>query len=200
MDFCKHHEQIDNVLYLSDDPIEAAHSHVDIHIGRQLESVCRILSSVWLDGETVSLEYAPHEDAAPFGYARHLLAELLGNRILPVCSHGIKYPMVSWARLYGGNYDWLWRHGMALADEFTFRFERIHCMVPIIRALEVVPEELLESMATWCDAPAVLPSEISGEETVDRYQMYYKKERPGGLVYTRRQPPQWISNISIFKE
>lgn len=193
----KHHDQMSNVLYFSDDPFEAAKSHVDFHVGRQLRCVCRILSSVWLMSPHATLDWGKHDEPAPFGEPQWLVADLFGNRILrPLPDQ----PSVQWASLYGGNYEWLWKHGMALSDEFAFRFDRHHCMVPIIRSLEAVPDTLLGSVNTWCDAPAVLPADFLGEDSPSRYREYYRKEKPGSLIYTRRAPPNWIHDISIFKE
>jgi len=204
LDYYKNPEQYLNVLYFSDDPVEAARMHCDKHVSKMLIETAQILSTVWHasalaeeHSTQVVLDWGWHTDATPYRELKHLISTVADNRV-----YAPKYPAhpsVHWAALYGGNYDWLYRLGMALLDEYTYRFDRIHACTPVLRALEVVPPSLRATLDTWCDAPAIVPSEYLSDDVSECYKSYYRKEKLGPLIYTRRTPPDWAAEISIHK-
>jgi hypothetical protein len=101
--------------------------------------------------------------------------------------------------MYGGNYDWLYRLGCALLAEYRWRLGRIHAFEPVLRALEHIPPWLQESSGTWCDAPLVVPNEFEVGSVQDSYKNYYRKEKLGVLLYTRRKPPEWLGGVGIYQ-
>lgn len=203
-EYYRHPDQYLNVLYFDDDPEVAAKCHCDKHLGRMLIDACKILSTVWCsqpldEAQTFSvLDWGPPQGEAPPGEVKFLNSTLGGQRVYRPAH--TNHPCVTWAALYGGNYDWLYRLGMALAAEHEYRLGRIHACVPVIRALEVMPPALRETIGTWCDAPAVVPSEFLSDAVNQSYKTYYRKEKLGLLQYTKREPPVWLANAIKITE
>lgn len=202
-DYYQNPDQYMNVFYLDEDPTVAAKLHCDKNVRKMLVATAMILSNVWHREklaaqcqDALTIEWGYSLGAAPFGALKSLNVVLAGARIYG--PHHPDHPSVSWAGLYGGNYDWLYRLGMALLDEFTYRFDRIHACTPTLRALELVPPSLLATVDTWCDAPAIMPSEYAVENITESYKTYYKKGRVGPISFTRRQPPEWLKDIAHF--
>lgn len=198
-DYYKYPEQYFNVFYLDEDPIVAARLHCDKHVEKMILITSQVLSTVWcsqdVSEEIVSLDWGvPIGDAPPRGL-KHLNSLLLGQRIYPP-SHAA-HPCVKWAGLYGGNYDWLYRLGMALLEEARYRFGRIHACTPVLRVLEVLPPALMDSEATWCDAPAVVPVP-DDREVVEQYREFYQKQVLGEMRYTKRAPPDWLDGATFL--
>jgi hypothetical protein len=199
LDYYTNPERVCNVLYLSDDPEEAARMHCDTHVAKALVWTGRVLSMVWHTqalirksaqvDEALTLDWAPPGDYTPPGQVPWSASMLCGQRIW-FSDPG--HPCVGWAALYGGNYDWLYRLGQALQDEYTHRFERLHASIPALRTLELVPPSLFSTLDKWCDSPAVVPQDCVREETVDSYRTFYKKYNRAQMTFTNRQPPDWL--------
>lgn len=197
-DHYKNPEQYVNVFYLDDDPVMAAKMHCDRSLRYAIVWTCQILSTVWhLKSDLVLNDWSV---TSPFQYGelKCLVSDLGGQRIFN--RRHIGHPDVIWAGLYGGNYDWLYRFGTALLEEFTLRFDRIHACLPVIRTLELMPPCLVETSDTWCDAPAVLPGEYVLEDSVESYKKYFQKGRVGVTTFTKRRPPPWLTNVTYREQ
>lgn len=199
-DYYTRPDQWYSVLYLDEDPEVAAVMHSDRHLGKALLSAAQILSMVWFvsslphreDVDTVlTLDWTCTKDEPPYGQLAHSDARLFGQRIY-FTGHN-DHPCIHWASLYGGNYDWLYRLGCALLDEYKFRFGRTHSTTPVLRVLEMKPPGLLATADTWCDAPVVLPPEfVVQENAVESYRKYCKKQNVTFMQYTCREKPEWL--------
>ncbi len=187
-----------NVVYLDDDPEKAAQMHCDRQLRKAIVDACQILSTVWhvKAGEVVYHDWGAPLGAAPFGELAHLNSVICGQRIYK--PGDAAHPCVQWVALYGGNYDWLYRMGGALLDEYRYRQGRIHACTPTLRTLELMPPALRGTAGKWCDAPAVLPSEYVVESTVESYRAYQCNEKKGFLCYTKREPPEWAAAYATF--
>jgi hypothetical protein len=189
-----------NVLYLDDDPVSAAQQHCDRHVTKMILEAAQILSTVWhtLHPEITVLDWNTPTDNTPPRSSAWLRAELCGQRIYQPQHHN--HPCIQWVSLHGGSYVWLYRLGQALLDEYEYRWERLHACAPILRTLELVPPSLHDSMDTWTEAPTVMPSEFIRADAVSSYRQYYRKAKSHALNYTRRQPPEWVKDVSFYKE
>lgn len=198
-DYHRYPEQYYNVFYLDEDPICAAQLHCDKHVVKMIGVTAQILSTVWhareQPAERVSLDWGRPVGDTPPGELPHLNSLVLGHRVYRP-AHA-DHPCVKWAGLYGGNYDWLYRLGVALLEEFTHRFNRVHACTPVVRALETVPPWLADTVGTWCDAPAVV-SDLLQDDVVDQYRSFYKKGVLGAMVFTKRRPPAWLEGRATY--
>jgi hypothetical protein len=132
-------------FYLDDDPEVSAKLHSDEQLGKTLQEVARVLSSAWqkLALNSVQVDWLPPQPNTPYGELAWLHTSLCGNRICKMWNEDS--PALKWVCTYGGNYNWLYRFGMALLEQYTKRYDRIHAATPVIRALELTPPPLLET-------------------------------------------------------
>ena len=192
-EYSKAPEQYYCVLYLDEDPVVAAKSYSSHHLQKLVPHAARVLSTVWikLGGNVVYFDWGQPIDTHPFGELKYLNTVLFGTQIYHPMH--VTHPLVEWAALYGGNYDWLWRHAMTLVEEMEKRFGKIHCCLEALRALEFTPPPLLPTFSTWCDLPVVLPSQYSGVDAVAAYRDYYRKGGAGLLSFKGSVEPNWLT-------
>lgn len=199
-DFFRNPDAHYNILYLDDDPFEAARQHCDRHVKKMIVETAQILATVWaLEPEAGSIYYCdwqiPHFQTPP-GALKWLGAYVCGNRVN--CARYMDHPTVSWARLYGGNYNWLYCLGIALLEEHEYRFDRIHASKSAIRALEVLPPSLIETQGQYCESPSIMPPEIIGSNLVENYRNFCLTSKTQILRFTRRAPPEWAIGASYY--
>lgn len=189
-----------NVIYLDDDPVLAARQYCDRHVKKMIVETAQILATVWsLEPCAGSLYYCEWQipmGQTPPGALKWLGATVCGNRVNSM--RYLDHPCVSWARLYGGNYNWLYCLGIALLEEHEHRFDRIHASTPAIRALEVLPPGLVETRGQYCESPCVMPPEMVRGDAIESYRNFCLNSKTQILRYTRRAPPDWALSASFY--
>jgi hypothetical protein len=112
-----------------------------------------------------------------------ILSTITGRGYKPTHAN---HPCVKWAAFSKSNFDWLVQHSLAIADEYTYRYGKIHKSKAII--------ELCSS----CDIPdygltdfaLAMPEEFRGLDAVQAYRSYYGSKKDFA-VWTKREPPSW---------
>lgn len=105
------------------------------------------------------------------------------------------HPCVKWARAAAGNYAWLVKHGLALCDEYTFRFGKVHKCREVIWLLEEPYELCLQSGST--DFVQCMPDMFKHEDVVTAYRQYYASKAEFAK-WTKREKPIWWLNEDIL--
>lgn len=100
-----------NIFYLDENPINAAIYQVNKHIVKMPLETCQML--------TVNLQNIYNYEI-PFENWKKTKAFL-------------NHPCAIWARTSRKNYEWLCLHGLALCEEYTYRYEKIHSCQKIIQ-------------------------------------------------------------------
>jgi len=134
-----------NIFYLDRDPHEAARLQCDRHVVKMILETAQLLSTA-------------HN-------------ELDGGQIAYKSTHK-NHPSAVWARASSQNYTWLQRHLMALGDEYTRRYGRVH------KTIQTHSQSLLEpprgiSDGDFTDPPQCMPDECKRDDAVLGYQVYY---------------------------
>lgn len=191
-EFSRVPEQYYCVLYLDENPVTAAQYYSSHHLHKLVTHAARILSTVWVEmgGSEIHFDWGPPIDSNPFGEPKYLNTVLFDTQIYRPMY--VSHPLVKWAMLYGGNYEWLWRHAVALVEDMEKRQGKIHCCVNALRALEFIPSKLGKSLRTWCDLPVVLPTQYVSDTAVESYRNYYRKGGAGFLLYAGVDKPNWL--------
>jgi len=100
------------------------------------------------------------------------------------------HPCVLWAEKNPLNYQWLSRHAVALANEYTLRYGKRHKCQDII-------EDLAVSYAYGNYPPAsfvqCMPEQYRQEDPVEAYRAYYRSEKARFATWTKREQPFWWS-------
>lgn len=110
------------------------------------------------------------------------------------CGRGfLNHPCSRWTRQSRQNYLWLARHNIALCDEYTFRYGKVHK----IRKEKLddwlfnnIPNITDENLTPFAEATGDI-HEINGIETYRKYYLIMKKHL---FVWTKREPPYWVKD------
>ena len=155
-----------NIFALSNRAEEAARWHCDRHVVKMPLESAQILSTVvrGLGGEA---RYKPtHKN----------------------------HPCTLWAGECSGNYEWLVQLGLALCDEYFFRYGNAkgkrHSSEKVIRELQLPPPAL--RIAPRGAFALAMPDEYKQADAVESYRAYYRGEKQHLHSWKNRQPPVWL--------
>ena len=101
------------------------------------------------------------------------------------------HPCTRWAATSRENFEWLCRHGMALALEYDYRFYKVHASLSVILTAHHVMDYfvfLLEART-----PFVNCTTYPNFPTIKAYRMYLKDKWRNDTSprWTRRGRPKW---------
>lgn len=177
-----------DVIYLDHCPVKAARVMADQHLPRMLRAAAVLLSNAWWNDAAMQITYGC--SAVGQSGCMGLLydgLEVFGKGYKP------KTRADNWVQASEGNYRWLWRHAMALADEMHYRFSTPVALACVVCALENPP--LLPNIGRT-EPPVVRERSrvVDAEGYVDAvpsFRLYYK-QREMQLTWTRRDLPEWV--------
>lgn len=109
-----------------------------------------------------------------------------------------KHPSVIWARQSKQNFLWTIKHGLAICDEYFFRYNKIHsCKNFILKTIEY--EHLFPDIP---ETPLLLamPQQYHTNDPVHSYRLYYVKEKRKFAKWNpkRNEPPWWKEYIEKY--
>ncbi len=149
-----------NIFVLDLEPSKAAKFHADKHVIKLILETAQLLST------------AVRLSGIDFGY-----------RI----THQ-NHPCSLWTRKTRANFEWLKELGIALCEEYTYRYGKIHASESIIRG---APNQIITAGPLTPFAQA-MPEEYKNNDPVAAYRNYYLAEKKNLLHYTKREKPEWI--------
>jgi len=160
-----------NIFAVESCPIAAAQSLCDAHVVKMILETGQMLSTVQsLYGESDERLYKPtHKN----------------------------HPCTIWARESKQNYEWLYLHFLGLADEYQYRYGKIHkSFQRLEEILSHVPNLSNNDLTSFAQA---MPDEFKRTCSVEAYRVYYrfKSETMPRFMYTKRSIPWWL-NESTF--
>lgn len=150
-----------NIFVLDQNPVKAAVSQCDKHVVKMILETAQMLSTV-LSDYGVDLGYKP--------------------------THR-KHPCTLWTGMSRENFEWLTKHGMALSDEYTSRYGKVHKSQAIIEAskdhIEKIPSKGLTPFAQ------AMPEQFKDPCAVKAYRSFYLGEKMSFATW-KRNKPNWI--------
>lgn len=165
-----------NIFVLDTDPQKAAEYHCDKHVVKMVLETAQLLSNC------VRL-YLPNEpEYRPRTTYRH--------------SH-LKHPSSLWVRESSGNFEWLYRLGIALSDEYNLRFGNIHKSKAIIQECWRLVDKTTFLFHNLKPFPQVMPDQykVPGDP-VQAYRNYYIGSKASFATWKRGTPPWWPYSVS----
>ena len=184
-----------NIFYLSHDPVECAKFHVDRHTTKMILEYAQLLSTAHrvLDG-TLSIGVSKTGRKQ----TRYVLPD---NResVLYKSTH-INHPSAVWVRQSKENYNWLANMLLALCEEYTHRYGKIHkterdglCYVLVKNS----PHSIGNSGFTQ-PTPA-MPDDVKIiGDSIASYKNYYIKNKGHLASWKKRNIPEWYNaNICV---
>lgn len=102
-------------------------------------------------------------------------------------------PCTLWAGNRVTNYLWLVEHGLALADEYTVRYGRVHKSQEVIEHLAIPPCSLpynsLEGISPFV---LVMPDKYKSDDPIESYRNFYYHTKRHFCKWKNTQPPDWF--------
>ncbi len=156
-----------NIFYLSSDPHEAARLQCDRHVVKMILETAQLLSTAHneLDGEQVAYK-STHKN----------------------------HPSAVWARANRKNYTWLRKHLMALGDEYTRRYGKVHKTIQKHSQSLLWPPNAIPD-GGFTDPPQCMPDECKRVDAVQGYQVYYNYKADDWD--TRGIPMKWYGREAV---
>ena len=108
------------------------------------------------------------------------------------------HPSAVWARSGKPHYDWLYDHFVALCNEYSYRYGKIHLSdEKFRRVLDYAPPSILHTEFT--EPPQCMPDEYKHDDTVTAYQDYYRLDKSvnGWFCYNKsRSRPSFLTGVT----
>ena len=156
-----------NIFALSSCPRKSAEMQCDKHIVKMILETGQILS-------TVHRQYGSDDDR------------------LYKSTH-TKHPSTLWAGACEINYDWLYQHFVALADEYMFRYGREHLTFTKLQDILFKAPRGMQIGTFTLPTPAMPDDCKIAGDVVASYRKYYQtKQDKFKMVWTKRSIPNWF--------
>jgi hypothetical protein len=108
----------------------------------------------------------------------------------------VNHPSTVWVRQSKENYDWLYSLFVALNEEYTYRYGRIHKCRELYDVLKNAPTKI--SLAKFTEPTPAMPGHcVVKNSSVESYWNYYRKEKQhiaswAGKFGSREIPNQFL--------
>ena len=162
-------------------PIKSAQVLPDKHIVKMPLETCQMLSIVASKKWGHGFGDLPRLDGSPYKTEKGAFRN---------------HPCTIWAQQ---NWSWLIRHGLALCDEYTYRYGKTHsCEKTLLHAEMIFPFQYLRSVADHATVFArAMPDQWKYDDTIDDITAYkrYIASKPWVKDNYLRKPerkPDWI--------
>lgn len=154
-----------NIFVLDKDPIKAAQLQCDKHVVKMILETAQLLCSIYPEG------------TAPYKRTHY------------------NHPCAKWTRESWANYYWLYNHGIALCNEYTYRYNKIHkSMDIIIWCWHNIKFDMFDRVKEHDPTSFVkcMPDQYKVDDVVQSYQNYYKNEKASIAKWTKRPIPVFM--------
>ena len=181
-----------NIFILDNDPVIAAQEQCDKHVVKMIVESAQMLSTVhrMLDGV---MERRPSKSGAMLQYWK--LNDQRENILYKACH--FNHPSTVWTRESKANYQWHYQHFIALCDEYTYRYGKVHSTDTKLRiVLQQIPTNIPEKHMTPFKLAMGSNPECMLEDAVESYRRFYEtKQKRFTMIWTKRPVPKWFNAI-----
>jgi len=153
-----------NIFYLAHDPVSCAKLHCDKHVVKMILEYAQLMSTAHDEAGTW---------AAPMYKPTHR-----------------NHPCAKWVRESENNYTWLYCLFIALCDEYTHRYGKVHKTDIKLRDLLRSPPP--GSGEYFTQPPQAMPDECRRECSVEAYRAYYREHKTDIATYKGRPVPSFM--------
>jgi len=158
-----------NIFILDLDVKKCAQYHVDKHVVKMILETAQLLCGVH------------HVTAHDTGHDTEYVPYKLSHK---------NHPCAIWARESLSNYLYLAELGLALSEEYTFRYEKKHKSQQIIEwCLSNQPGIDDKGFTT---PPKAMPEEYKVDDVINSYRNYYLGAKKSFLSWKKRERPEWV--------
>jgi len=116
--------------------------------------------------------------------------ELAGKQVTPYRSTHKSHPSTKWVRASSANFEALVEHTMAMLEEYTERFGKIHkCSSVLEKCLDLYDPSLFPSQKQT-RLPLAMPYEFHSDDIVESYRRFYASKLR--IRYPKDKIPGWF--------
>ncbi len=151
-----------NIFVLDQNHKLNAQYHVDRHVVKMIVEQAQLLCSVYY--------YTGQDEISPYRLTHK------------------NHPCAIWTRESLSNWKWLRDATLALAEEYTYRYGKLHKSGEIVKSL---PEPKLIDIGMTPFAQA-MPESYRNNNVVEAYRKYYREDKSHLFSWKQRQKPYWI--------
>ena len=186
-----------NIFILSKDPVEAAQLQCDKHVVKMIVESAQMLSTAhrMLDG---------YQEKRPSKSGKRMInywvypEPELEAYLYSAVHHG--HPCTVWTMQTNANYEWHYKHFIALCDEYTYRYGKVHATDTKLRNVLRKPPSGIKWSNLYTDFPLGMQHEpqcMHEGDPVRSYQEYYQtKQARFNMAWTNRPIPEWF-NVAV---
>jgi hypothetical protein len=181
-----------NIFYLDHDVTNCAKMHADKHCVKMILEYAQLLSTAHkvIDGiQSVGVSKKGRKQT------QYVLPDDRESSLYSA-TH-INHPSAIWARHSASNYAWLFQMFVALMDEYTHRYDKVHACDRLTRYLRRTPNNIVEGAFTQ-PTPAMPEQYMVTGDSIKSYRNYYVGEKSQMFAWKRRDVPAWIVPVIPF--
>jgi hypothetical protein len=176
-----------NIFYFSSDPRQCAQWHIDKHAVKMVVEYAQLLSTAHrvLDGTVYQ-----GKTRLDRNIKRWLLPDDRENKVYKA-SH-INHPSGVWTRLSENNYNWLYCLFTELANEYQYRYGRVHKTYDELKGVLKTPPNNINT-GYFIQPPPAMPDDYKIDQDSRKcYMAYYRGAKRGFAHWTKRDVPEWF--------
>ena len=157
-----------NIFYVHRNPVVAAQMMCDKHVVKMVIETAQMLCTA------------------------HTFSKIRARKMGLYLPAHVMHPSTKWVRSSREHYEWTYAHFVALCDEYTHRYDKVHMTDKKLREkLKGVPEHIVG--AGFCDPPQCMFEDVKCADTVEAYRNYYRVYKKNFARWTRRNVPDWFT-------
>lgn len=185
-----------NIFILDNDPVKAAQMLCDKHAaGKMAVESAQMLCTAhrMLDGISI----LGKSKSGKTTIKKWIFSDSEKDSIFYKAVHA-NHPCTVWTRSTSENYKWHYNHFVALCEEYTYRYNKIHLTDSLLRGiLSKEPDNITQgSLTQFALAMNVEPQCIHPDDPVKSYREFYQtKKNRFKMVWTKREKPEWFQEV-----
>jgi len=126
------------------------------------------------------------------------LNELAGKQVAPYRSTHKHHPSTKWVLSSSANFEALVEHTMALLEEYTLRFNKIHkCTSVLERCVDLYDANMFPTQEPT-QLPLAMPLKFHSSNTIESYRRFYASKPR--VRYPKNKVPRWFKKYRGKKE
>ena len=184
-----------NIFVLDNDPVKAAQLQCNKHIVKMIVESAQMLSTVHrlLDGE---VEMRPSKSGKRM--VKYWKLNDSREDTIYKAVH-MNHPCTIWTRECSSNYDWHYKHFIALCNEYKYRYGKVHnSQTKLETVLRDAPNNIkhTEGITPFRLAMGDNP-ECMFADPVKSYRAFYQtKQHRFKMIWTKRDVPEWFQYLT----
>lgn len=181
-----------NIFILDENPTIAAQMLCDKHAaGKMAVESAQMLSTAhrMIDGYLEKRKSKSGKSTVKY-FVHRTLEDVLYKAV----HHN--HPCTVWTMQSAANYEWHYKHFVALCEEYTYRYGKVHKTDRVLRDILATPPSYISTgtLTPFALAMKANPECMFEGDPVKSYRAYYQtKQDRFKMEWTKREKPEWFS-------